>query len=607
MLNLFLLADTIAVHAKTIERKEQTIVGGDPAPADRYPYYAHWFENCGATLIHSDIILGAAHCCPSLRCNLFLDSIVAGEGTSATVQSYVVHPNFADVTTGNDMMILKLTEPTEIAPAEYNTESFIPADNEEVTVIGFGTTSSGGNVSNELLQVTVRAVSNEECSADYGFEIPADMLCAWDFGKDSSQCDTGGPILNAADRIIGVVSWGNGCANPLNNLGVYARTSYFKEWLEEAICCMSDFPPATCVTNTCSAEFGTVTNDCKTDISDNDNICLAGSITTVPTTFNDDEMEDSSDEDEMEDSSDEDEMEDSSDEDEMEDSSDEDESEDGGILATVTESVNDSVDFVTNNICLSPDATALVETKGQVCIKDVAVGDKVMTASGKYKSVFTISHFHHDRVTSFLSVQTEMKEKPLELTPLHMLFLQGEQNPVPAQDVKIGDLVQTLYHGPQKVTNITVVTRNGFYNPVTMDGTIVVDGIIASTYASLNGGSCLEIAGRKLISFQLLFDMMASPFSAFCTAFSLDLCTEYQPSMVHSMMQFYKFWSKQNNIAQFVLLFAVVLFFGLTRIMLSSAVGSFVMITFIGMICHRLSTKISLFRKKNSMQKNQIK
>jgi len=132
-----------------------------------------------------------------------------------------------------------------------------------------------------------------------------------------------------------------------------------------------------------------------------------------------------------------------------------------------------------------------------------------------------------------------------------------------------------------------------------MDGTIVVDGIITSTYASLNGGSYLEIAGRKWISFHLLLDMMASPFRAFCTTLSLELCAQYQPSTVRSMMQFYEFWSKQNNATQFVLLFAVVLFFGLTRIMLSSAAGSIAFLAFFGMICRCLSTKISVLHKKS--------
>jgi len=450
---------------------------------------------------------------------------------------------------------MKLTNSPGINSIGYNTRSAVPVNDQPLTTIGFGTTSEGGMVSNDLMQVTVNYSPFAECTQFYGNEVYDDsMLCAGAPNKDSCQGDSGGPIFsadNGSGDIVGIVSWGFGCARAAP--GVYTRVSNYQQWIEEAICCLSSNPPSDCASTDCSAALGSVST-CSGGSGGGGSGGGGGGNNIDDDWYDDDSLFPILDS-------------------------------DGGR-------------------CLSPDATALVETKGKVSMKDVTVGDKVMTASGEYKTVFTISHSHPDRLTSFVRVQTEMGENPLELTPLHMVFLQGETTPKPAKDVKIGDVVQTLYHGPQKVTNITVVTRNGFYNPVTMDGTIVVDGVIASTYASLNGGSYLEIAGRKWISFQLLLDMMASPFRAFCTTLSLDLCTQYQPSTVHSMMQFYEFWSKQNTAAQSFLLFTVVLFFGLTRIMLSSAAQSLAILAFVGMICYCLSTKMSVLRKTKAMQKS---
>jgi len=49
------------------------------------------------------------------------------------------------------------------------------------------------------------------------------MFCAGQAGKDSCQGDSGGPITNIDNTtLIGIVSWGEGCALP-RKPGVYAR------------------------------------------------------------------------------------------------------------------------------------------------------------------------------------------------------------------------------------------------------------------------------------------------------------------------------------------------------------------------------------------------
>ena len=63
------------------------------------------------------------------------------------------------------------------------------------------------------------------------------MFCAgaWEGGADSCQGDSGGPIVKIDDdkaTLVGVVSWGKGCALP-KYPGIYADVRYFMDWIEQ--------------------------------------------------------------------------------------------------------------------------------------------------------------------------------------------------------------------------------------------------------------------------------------------------------------------------------------------------------------------------------------
>ncbi|KXJ75125.1 hypothetical protein RP20_CCG012291 [Aedes albopictus] len=107
---------------------------------------------------------------------------------------------------------------------------------------GWGTLKEDGKPSCILQEVEVPVISNDVCSSETNYTssmITDNMMCAGYLGvgkKDSCQGDSGGPLV--AERpdkryeLIGVVSWGNGCARPYYP-GVYTRVTQYLDWIKE--------------------------------------------------------------------------------------------------------------------------------------------------------------------------------------------------------------------------------------------------------------------------------------------------------------------------------------------------------------------------------------
>jgi len=161
-----------------------------------------------------------------------------------------------------------------------------------------------------------------------------------------------------------------------------------------------------------------------------------------------------------------------------------------------------------------------------VAMKDLRVGDRVKTTAGRYEAVYAFGHFHETKPTAFLKIQTTAPTAPLEVTGDHLIFVDGKKSPVRADSIRVGDV---LHHRPGAhativlVTDISKVFREGIYAPLTPDGTIVVNEIVASSYAAISAKSTsenIEVAGWSFfgISQADAIHLTLSPLRIMCSA-----------------------------------------------------------------------------------------
>ncbi|KAL1398337.1 hypothetical protein pipiens_009057 [Culex pipiens pipiens] len=222
----------------------ERIVGGFEIDILEVPYqislqdYRHY---CGGSIIGENWVLTAGHCANEYEVGLYVrvgSSLHGSGGQLVPVKRVIQHPQYNPKTSDFDFSLLELEQPVQLSEEFFAVE--LPEQDQEVEdgqllqVSGWGATQNPSESNGPLRATNVPAVSQEECRESYGTnQITDRMICAGyqAGGKDACQGDSGGPLVEGK-TLVGVVSWGIGCAEP-GYPGVYSRVAAVRDWIKE--------------------------------------------------------------------------------------------------------------------------------------------------------------------------------------------------------------------------------------------------------------------------------------------------------------------------------------------------------------------------------------
>eukprot|EP00797_Seminavis_robusta_P003747 Sro123_g059410.2 (399) ;mRNA; f:10460-11656 len=177
--------------------------------------------------------------------------------------------------------------------------------------------------------------------------------------------------------------------------------------------------------------------------------------------------------------------------------------------------------------CFSSVATVQVLGKGTIPMADLQVGDHVWSSKHKYEEVYAFGHYSREESGSFLQIQTKDPKgssshfAPLEVTGEHLVYVLDHKNPIRADSLSPGDALGQTEETARVVSKISQVKRRGLFNPLTPSGTLVVDGIDASSYISFQESKeYVELQGGlpTMLSHHDFVHVALSPFRLLCTS-----------------------------------------------------------------------------------------
>jgi hypothetical protein len=133
------------------------------------------------------------------------------------------------------------------------------------------------------------------------------------------------------------------------------------------------------------------------------------------------------------------------------------------------------------SVCFPASSVVELEDGSVITIDQLAIGDMVKVGPRMFSKVFMFTHKMAGGAHDFVQLTTS-SGATISVTSGHYMPIDGSL--VAASNVAVGDVLQLGDGTLDEVASVAVVQGSGLYNPQTLHGDIVVNGVVASTYTT---------------------------------------------------------------------------------------------------------------------------
>ncbi|CAL1673666.1 unnamed protein product [Lasius platythorax] len=247
----------VHLHCTLSSNSVERIIGGVDINIESVPYVLSMMLNgvyaCSAAIINNNWAVTAAHCITAVNDPLKEITVCSGSSIlyknciSHNIVNFSIHEDYNIIANDYDIAVMKVTP-----PFTYNNSTkavnLAPDNVKNVfkkwgVVCGWGYYSKTDdhiipNLAQTLKCIKILKIGKKSCYKDYKdrYTITPQMICYGyqDGAEDSCKGDSGAALVNKDNIMLGVTSWGDGCAEKCSP-GIYTDAVCLRDWIKNKI------------------------------------------------------------------------------------------------------------------------------------------------------------------------------------------------------------------------------------------------------------------------------------------------------------------------------------------------------------------------------------